>query len=101
MKRLAVMVLMASALGCGSRLHMADTYGRASRAAFTRQVANPNGASRSPALRGLDAQEASAVVDNYRKQLGRESSSAEHPMVILAPQPAGGYIPAAPPAPAH
>jgi hypothetical protein len=95
--RLALVVAGATAtLGCGSRLHMAENYARATRTVFARQVVNPGGAAKSPAVKGLDAQEAGAVVETYRKQLApKDTESADRPMLILAPRSSssGAYMP--------
>ncbi len=66
---LAAACLTLLAGGCGGRAHLTDSYGRATRAAFTGQAANPNAGSTPHKLPGLDAQEASIVVSNYHRAL--------------------------------
>jgi hypothetical protein len=78
---------------CGDRLHLTDSYARSFRQTFGRQVANPAAQSRAP--RGLDAQEAAAVVAAYRSQLAPRATRYEdqQPMLLIAPQPAPGNLP--------
>jgi hypothetical protein len=87
---------LAMAAGCGSRVHLTESYARSYRLAFARQVVNPT-ADR-PAAPGLDSQEAAAVVAGYRAQLAPRGSRAEdQTMLLLAPQAAGaagGLMPA-------
>lgn len=88
---------MASSAGCGDRSHLTESYGRAHREAFARQVADPGAGERAKAPKGLDAQEASIVVDTYRKQLApKGAASDEHqPILLLTPQSGAsqGYVP--------
>jgi hypothetical protein len=98
--RSSILILALLAAGCGSRLHLTTSHGRAHREAFGRQVANPAGQSSPP--RGLDAQEAAAIVSGYRGQLApRGGRSDEQPMLLVAPQPAGSLMPAPSVPPAH
>jgi type IV pilus biogenesis protein CpaD/CtpE len=94
--KLCLVLLAASTLGCFSRVHMSDNYGRSVHTAFARQVVNPGGAAKAPAMRGLDAQEASLVVETYRKQLApKGGASTEGSILMLAPNSATGpYMPA-------
>jgi hypothetical protein len=72
--------------GCGGRAHLTDSYGRASRAAFTAQAADPNAGAKPHKLPGLDAQEAHIVVGNYHRALtARGSQTDDRGMLILAP----------------
>jgi len=84
--------------GCFSRVHMTESYARAYRAAFARQVVNPGG-SNAKTPKGLDALEASIVVDNYRTQLAPKSGANEQPMIMFSPQAGSiGYSPPTAPA---
>jgi hypothetical protein len=73
--------------GCGGRAHLTDSYGRATRAAFTGQAANPNAGSTPHKLPGLDAQEASIVVGNYHRALTAKGTQTDDDrgMLIVAP----------------
>jgi hypothetical protein len=103
MKRLTIAMLGLVSLlcaGCFSRVHMTETYARAYRAAFSRQVVNPGGSNaRTP--KGLDALEAGIVVDNYRAQLAPKTAASEQPMIMFSSQASQmGYSPpSAPPSP--
>jgi hypothetical protein len=82
-------------LGCFSRAHLTEHYGRAYRQAFERQIANPGAAANAKVPKGLDALEAGIVVETYRTQLAPHGGgqSAEQPMILLSPQ-TGGFAPA-------
>jgi hypothetical protein len=85
--------------GCFSRAHMTESYGRASKLAFARQAVNP-GASSAKTPKGLDALEATIVVETYRSQLSpKASATTDQPMIVLSPQAGSlGYSPPIAPA---
>jgi hypothetical protein len=85
--------------GCFSRAHMSENYARAYKTAFSRQAVNP-GASNAKTPKGLDALEATIVVETYRAQLSpKATSTTDQQMILLSPQ-AGSLGYAAPSAPA-
>lgn len=71
-RKLALVFVAAGTLGLGSgacsRLHITPTHGRAYRATFAIQDANPNRSS-NKSINGLDSQEASIIAGSYRKAL--------------------------------
>lgn len=100
MKRLSPTVLGLALLGCGcfSRAHLTDSYARAYKTAFTRQVANPGSAATAKTPKGLDALEAGIVVETYRAQLAPKGGGSENQQMILLNPQAGslGYTPSTP-----
>jgi type IV pilus biogenesis protein CpaD/CtpE len=80
MKLLFFLVAVA---GCASRAHLTESHARATREIFARQVANPSAQPRTP--KGLDAQEAAAVVAAYRTQLGGKGAAAPADPILVAP----------------
>jgi hypothetical protein len=83
--------------GCFSRAHMTDTYGRAYKTAFARQAVNV-GASNARTPKGLDALEATIVVETYRTQLSPRAAGFDQQMIMVSPQAGGlGYSPYTPP----
>jgi hypothetical protein len=69
--------------GCGTRAHLTESHARAYREAFSRQAANPSAQPRTP--RGLDAQEAAAVVAGYRTQIAPKGSATAVDPILVAP----------------
>ena len=95
---LVLATLSLGGVGCSTRVHMNDNFGRSYRQAFDRQTVNPGAGSTAKAPKGLDALEAGAVVDTYRKQLSPQGGGApsDQGMILLSPQTSQlGY--AAPP----
>ena len=66
---LAAFLTIGAVSGCADRLHLTSSHGRAYRAAFERQPANPDAGRKAKPLPGLDAQEAGIVAGNYRRSL--------------------------------
>jgi hypothetical protein len=97
-RTLLVLGLLASA-GCASRANLTDSHGRASRAAFATQVANPGAGARPHKQPGLSAREAQIVTKNYeRAHIARGVTAAEDQgMVIVAPTERSGQQPYMPP----
>jgi hypothetical protein len=93
----SLLLLSLASAGCFNRTHLTDNYGRAYRQAFERQAVNPNAGASAKAPTGLDALEASIVVDTYRTQLSQKAGSNEgaaQQMILVSPN-AGqlGYSP--------
>jgi hypothetical protein len=83
------------------RTHMSASYGQSLRRALAAQVIDPRAGSRPVTDRGLDPEEASAVLEGYRKSLtssGDTQSSLRTPVLVL-PQAQPGLAPAPPPLP--
>ena len=67
MKKLIVVALFAlPGLAC-NRTHMSPTYGQSLRHALAAQVINPQAGASATPDKGLDPEEASAVLETYRK----------------------------------
>ena len=84
--------------GCASRANLTESYGRASRAAFATQAANP-GAGTAAQAAWLERAEAQIVSKNYeRAHIARGVTAAEDQgMVIVAPTERSGQQPYLPP----
>jgi hypothetical protein len=78
-----ILIAMLALAGCGTRAHLTESHARAYREAFSRQAANPNARARTP--RGLDAQEAAAVVAAYRTQIAPKGSATAPDPILVAP----------------
>jgi hypothetical protein len=81
-----LLILLLAAAGCAPRAHLTESHARAYREAFARQVANPSAQPQTP--KGLDAQEAAAVVAAYRTQLTPKGTAAPTDQLLVAPAPA-------------
>lgn len=77
---------LALAAACAPRATLTETHGTSTRAAFQRQVANPD--SRAQAPRGLDSQESGIVAHTFREGLAPKGETKEAPPVVLV-APAG------------
>jgi hypothetical protein len=80
-----LLILALAITGCASRAHLTASHARAYRDAFARQVANPTAEPRTP--RGLDAQEAAAVVAAYRTQLTPKGAAPATDQLLVTPAP--------------
>jgi hypothetical protein len=92
---LAVFAL-ASLLGCASREHMGDSYGRSSRAFFAKQHVYAQATTGSTS--GLDSEESALIQTRYRKSIAgpsADSSSMEPSSRVLllreGPNAAAGH----------
>ncbi len=82
--RLAPLAIVA----CAPRATLTETHGVSSRAAFQRQVANPDAHAQPP--RGLDSQESAIVAQTFREGLAPKGEGKDAPPVLLvAPQGQG------------
>lgn len=89
------LLLALATAGCGSRVTMTPSHSRAYRHVFARQAVNPAGTARM--AKGLDALEATIVVDTYRKQLAPSGGrTADQRMVVFTPGAGALGTPAAP-----
>ena len=95
---LALGLTMASA-GCASRAYLTESHGRATRAAFSAQVANPGAGAQPHKQPGMSAREAQIVMRNYeRAHVARGTTPTEDQgMVIVAPTERSGQQPYLPP----
>jgi type IV pilus biogenesis protein CpaD/CtpE len=90
---LAISLVVLACAGCFNRAHMTEHYGRAYRQAFDRQVVNPSGVAANKYPKGLDALEASIVVETYRTQLApKGGGTAQDQMILLSPQATNGGL---------
>ena len=81
--RLLPLALVAS---CAPRASLTETHGVSTRAAFQRQVANPDAHAQAP--RGLDSQESAIVANTFREGLAPKGETKEAPPVVLVAPPA-------------
>jgi hypothetical protein len=79
-----------AAAGCSGPKHMSRNHGKAFRAHFERQVANP--AALEEAEKGLDSEEAAIVAGAYRRSLAPKNARDEDQseVLLLAAPPRGG-----------
>ncbi len=87
-RTLLSLVLLAPTAACAPRAALTDTHGHSTRAAFERQVENPQAAAQAP--RGLDSQEAAIVAQTFREGLAPKGQAKEAPPVVLVAPPAQG-----------
>jgi hypothetical protein len=83
------LILVLALGGCASRAHLTESHARAYHETFARQVANPSAEPRTP--KGLDAQEAAAVVAGYRTQLAPKGTPAPTDQLLVTPAAAQGH----------
>jgi len=82
--------VLSLALGACSRAHITPTYGRAFRAAFAIQDANPH-RKEQKSINGLDSQEAAIIAASYRKALApKADTGGAGPQLLLMSPNRGG-----------
>jgi type IV pilus biogenesis protein CpaD/CtpE len=98
-RRMLVVLGLVLGAGCFNRAHLTDSYGRATRAAFTTQAANPSAGRGPHKLPGLSAHEAKIVLNNYdRAHIAKGASTIEDQgMLILAAPDKAAQQPYLPP----
>ena len=89
------LLALCAALGAAAcdRAHLTASHGRANREAFSRQVANPNAATKPAAanghaVQGLDSQEAAIIARTYRENLApkKEDTGGRNQLLYVAPR---------------
>jgi len=97
---LTAVVLLLLLSGC-DHTHLAPCYGVAYRSAFAQQVIDPAAGSHAKPEQGLDPEEASIVVDTYRRSLTptrEDRGGPRTPVLVLPAAPPAGMPPSGGPA---
>lgn len=79
---------LALAAACAPRAALTESHGVSTRAAFQRQVANPEARAQAP--RGLDSQESAIVAQTFREGLAPKGEGKDAPPLLLVTPPAQG-----------
>jgi hypothetical protein len=86
--RLALLAAALLLAGC-YRTHMSPSFGAANRAAFAKQVIDPEAGSKAKPEGGLDSEEAAIISNSYRGSLApAKKETARPPMLLITDEAA-------------